>query len=349
MAVTQAPKDDAAKATQAHAEQQEATDEERCAGAPGPEPPLTWDTDDEKLLPLKDFNRVELKCGSCGRDAVAEEVWTRYLACCGKRMCRKCHIKLKGDDGEDETPLARGRLKMNNTRNKAKEKARSQPASPCPLCSERVEDTLARVRQRAESGDIDARYVFGTSLVYGLNGCERQPLVGCKWLTLAARAGRYDALFELGICHREGWTGHRANPTKAARIFRRAAARGGHAGALYELSLAYYNGNGVGLDKPEAVRLLTLAADADFTDARKMLARLCIDGDTVEEDRPRAARLLGLERTAELLRDGIRPPNFLFGNSRDSEEAFAQNEYTDAEMDAFFDGDDAEYDAVNTG
>lgn len=337
-------------AKQPGADRQEATEEEGRAAMPGPEPPLTWDMDDEKVLPLKTFNRVEPKCGSCNGDAIAEDVWTRYFACCGKRMCRACHIKLRGHSGEDETPLARGRFKMTNTRSKAKtSQARSHQANPCPFCGERVEDKLARVRQRAESGDIDARYVLGTSLVRGLNGCEKQPLIGCKWLTLSARAGRYDALFELGVCHREGWTGHWPNPTKAARIFRRAAARGGHAGALYELSLAFYNGNGVVLNKPEAVRLLTLAADANFTDARKKLAQLCIDGDTVEQDRARAARLLGLERTAELLKDGIKPPSFLFDHSCESEQAFANNEYTDAEMEAFFDGDDADYEPIQTG
>ena len=68
-----------------------------------------------------------------------------------------------------------------------------------------------------------------------------------------------------------------------------------------------------------------------------------VDGEHVPRDPEKAARLIGLERTADLWRDGEGPkaPGFLFSAPRPDGEAeasrpIAKDEYSPAEMDAFF-------------
>ena len=68
-----------------------------------------------------------------------------------------------------------------------------------------------------------------------------------------------------------------------------------------------------------------------------------LDGEHVPRDPEKAARLIGLERTADLWRDGEGPkaPGFLFSAPRPDGEAeasrpIAKDEYSPAEMDAFF-------------
>lgn len=314
----------------------------------GPEPPPTHDGEDEAELRLTTFQRLELACAVCGRGTPVEDVWRRYRACCGRRTCAACEIKLTGSDGEPKESHRQG---VFATVGKRQDEPPKKKAGPCQMCGETVADEVSRLRQRAEAGDADARHVLGTSLVHALRGCGRQPIVGCKWLTLSAKAGRYDALFELALCWREGLTGHVAKPAKAARLLRRAAARGGHVGALHELALAYRKGEGIDRDVREGTRLLTMAADADYEPSRQLLARLCIDGEDVDEDRARAARLLGLERTAEMLAKGVQLPSFLVDSSPDNDtgRAFANNEYTDAEIDAFFDGAEDDYEPIRRG
>ncbi|KAJ8608903.1 hypothetical protein CTAYLR_005250, partial [Chrysophaeum taylorii] len=310
----------------------------------GPERPPTLDGGD---APLETFTRVEPKCGSCGFAAPANQVWTRYRACCGKRTCADCERKLTGDAGEPDT----GAASLGHGKKKTKEELETRKRAsrdPCLFCGEVVEDALARVRERAEAKNEDARYVLGVSMMQGYRECERHPKLACKWLQLAARSGHFAALYELAVAHSQGLTGRVADPAKAARMYRRAAAQGGQVRALYALALAYHRGEGVEADKREAIRLLNLAADAGFYDARKALARFFADGDEVEQDREKAARLLGLDRTADLIKKGINPPSFLFRETPEEERAFVKNEYTEAEMDDFFGDEDGDYDDVRT-
>ena len=67
-----------------------------------------------------------------------------------------------------------------------------------------------------------------------------------------------------------------------------------------------------------------------------------IDGAYVPRDPVRAARLMGLERTAELWKDGKgpTPPSFLFkGGDGDADREIPTDEYSEAELDEFFDTD----------
>ena len=92
-------------------------------------------------------------------------------------------------------------------------------------------------------------------------------------------------------------------------------------------------------DGKEAARLAALAADAGLRDAKRTLARMYVDGEHVPCDPEKAARLIGLERTADLWRDGEGPkaPGFLFSAPRPDGEAeasrpIAKDEYSPAEM-----------------
>lgn len=322
----------------------------------GPELPPTMDVEDEATIPLLTFKRRDPKCARCGAETpVHDDVWRRYRVCCGNRTCASCEVELTGDDGEPHSSgahlVGHGKTAHEKEVEKQKEATKKNLVS-CPFCGVGAmcedEEMVKVVREKAKEGIVEARFVLGVSLLYGLKKCDRQPSLGCKWLFLASRAGHYHALFELALCYRDGLNGHKPNPAKAARMLRRAAGRGGCAAALFELSKAYHAGEGVARDKKEAVRLLTLAADADFEQAKKKLAQLCVDGEEVEQDRAKAARLLGLKKTAELLEKGVSAPGFLFGGgSEDKDRAFVENEYTEAEMDSFFDGEDEDYETVS--
>ena len=105
----------------------------------------------------------------------------------------------------------------------------------------------------------------------------------------------------------------------------------------------YDAGAEVRRDRKEYARLVELASASGFTEAKRCLSKLYIDGDVLERDREKAARLLGLERTAEMWKDGKGPeaPAFLFTSPApdQADRDLPKDEYDDAEMNAFFDGD----------
>jgi len=226
-------------------------------------------------------------------------------------------------------------------------------SEPCPFCAEVVPagKEVDRLSERAESeGSGEAWYVFGYSRVHGAKKSRRDPVEGCKWLRKAARVGSYGALHELALCYRTGLTGKEKNPTLAAKMFKLAASKG-VAKSLHSLARAYLDGTGVPKDSKEARRLLELGAASDYVPCKTSLAKLCIDGDAdLEQDRVRAAKLLGLDRTADLLKKGFKPPDFLFkppsSSAPDDDDATTRpipdNEYTEEEMDEFFGADDTE-------
>lgn len=282
-------------------------------------------TVDDEDLALKTFERVEPKCGVCGADAPGE-AWTRYRPCCGKRACEACEIKITGRDKAAEAAAMLGHSRCEQVDG-------TDEPTPCAFCGELVEDPTAKARERAEAGDVEARFALGVALARSDN-----PEQGIAWLRRAARAGHYGALHELGRCYA---TGKKPDHAKAAVNYRRAAAHG-NVRALHDLALAHYEGKGMKKDVKEALRLLEMAAQSGDPQSQKALAKMCIDGTGMDVDREKAARLMGLPVTAELIREGKCAPSFLFRDNHDEKTAFVKDEYTEAEMDDFF-GDDDDY------
>uniref|UniRef100_A0A7S3JXJ6 Sel1 repeat family protein n=2 Tax=Aureoumbra lagunensis TaxID=44058 RepID=A0A7S3JXJ6_9STRA len=244
--------------------------------------------------------------------------------------------------------LEKNVLELDHTNEK--ELKEKNPNTPCPFCGEIVADELAKIEDRVKlnpTSDVQALYVLGYTRIYGCKNSCRRPIEGCSLLEKATRFGNYEALYELGVATRDGNSG-KADAAKAARIFRVAAAQGGNAKALYELGLAYLQGHGVDKDTTEAARLLDLGARENYDPCKKALANLFIDGNDLAQDRVKAAQLLGLHQTAEILKKGIEPPPFLFKQEAavnvndDSSTVPPSCEYTEAEMDEFFAEEDAD-------
>jgi len=74
----------------------------------------------------------------------------------------------------------------------------------------------------------------------------------------AARSGDAESAYDLGKIHEYGMGGARADAALAASWYRTAAELG-HRRGQFETSVAYYKGQGVAVDKAEAVKWWTLA------------------------------------------------------------------------------------------
>ena len=289
-----------------------------------------------ELAPLADFSRAAPTCAACGGAACDPDErlgpWDRYRECCGAFLCEGCEFGDGSRKRAGPVPAA---------------------ADACPRCGAAAAATaaaaVARCRGRADAGQQDARFVLGMTLLRGLKGRRAQPSRGgAALLELARAADDGDprtvwvgaANYEVARAYRDKLLVPAS--TKVAPFLRQAAACG-HVRALLELAKMYDAGTEVRRDRKEYARLVELASASGFTEAKRCLSKLYIDGDVLERDREKAARLLGLERTAEMWKDGKGPeaPAFLFTSPApdQADRDLPKDEYDDAEMDAFFDGD----------
>lgn len=111
-------------------------------------------------------------------------------------------------------------------------------------------------------------------------------------LRQAAQSGDAEAAFQMGELERS------RNGLDMAAQWYRAAGATGHPKAALALALMYKNGNGVALDKHQAIRWLEVAANGGNAHAMFLLSNVYADGDGVPAD-PKKARQL-LERSADL-------------------------------------------------
>jgi TPR repeat protein len=108
-----------------------------------------------------------------------------------------------------------------------------------------------------------AAYRLGLIADQGLVDGVRNPGEAVKWMRMAADAGNLaDAQNQLGLYYDQG-RGVEADPTEAARWFRRAAAQNS-APAMANLAHAYQTGRGVPADPAEAKRWQNLAVAHGF-------------------------------------------------------------------------------------
>jgi hypothetical protein len=114
-------------------------------------------------------------------------------------------------------------------------------------------------------------------------------------LRLAAAKGDADAMFNLGLCYRNG-EGVESDALEAYRWFQLAAKQGG-ALAQCNLGFCYYLGEGVEKDEVEAVRWFELAAAQGLAHAQHNLGFCYATGVGVALDMARAAVLF--EKAAE--------------------------------------------------
>jgi hypothetical protein len=114
---------------------------------------------------------------------------------------------------------------------------------------------------------------------------------------LAAAKGDVDAMFNLGLCYKNGEQGVEKDAATAFSWFQRAAesATGddghGHATAQCNIAVCYYTGEGVSQDDVEAVRWFELAAKQGLATAQHNLGFCYATGTGVTLDNAQAAVL----------------------------------------------------------
>jgi TPR repeat protein len=132
-------------------------------------------------------------------------------------------------------------------------------------------DEIARLRERAESGNPTAQYELGRQFLHGVGvACDYAEAE--RWLRLAATHEVAGAQFCLGYMYDEG-KGLSRDPGEAARWYEAAAARG-DSDAQHNLALLKWRGAGVTRDRSAARKLMdrALADPDDFRGAMWSMA-----------------------------------------------------------------------------
>jgi TPR repeat protein len=137
-------------------------------------------------------------------------------------------------------------------------------------------------RKAAEEGNpVAQRELAG---MYGDgDGVSKSESEALKWYTKAAEQGDVPAQCSLGLMYAKGEGGLPVDYAKSIVWLRKAAAKG-DGRALYTLCLFFENGDGVDVDKDEALRLSRRAAGAGFPAAQTSLGMRYFRGDGVEQD-----------------------------------------------------------------
>lgn len=112
-----------------------------------------------------------------------------------------------------------------------------------------TESEIAKLMQRAESGDTEAMVTLGVRYRDG-EGVERDRKAAVGWYRNAVDAGSSDACDHLGFMYLRGW-GVRRDFVEARKLFEKA---GEHPQALYNLGRIYDEGLGVEIDKKRSAQ-----------------------------------------------------------------------------------------------
>jgi TPR repeat protein len=120
---------------------------------------------------------------------------------------------------------------------------------------------LARLRQRAQEGDVEAQFELAEKL--SENGPQRNAVESAKLYALAAAKGHVKAQNKLAGRYAAG-DGVNQDFGKALKLYREAAVQG-DAGSLCNLGVMYHHGLGVARNAAEALSYYQLAAKAGST------------------------------------------------------------------------------------
>ena len=153
---------------------------------------------------------------------------------------------------------------------------------------------LARVREAAHAGDVQAQMLYAQMLCEG-RGVPRDAVEGLHWHTLAANSGHALAMNMVGRCHELG-QGTPANAELAAAWYRKAAASGSLWG-MYNYANQLATGRGVARDQAQAFALYRRAAEQGHAKSMNLVGRYYEEGWEVERDA--AAALDWYRKSAE--------------------------------------------------
>ena len=146
---------------------------------------------------------------------------------------------------------------------------------------------LARIREKAEAGDMEAQFQLGLAYYFG-NGVDANKKEAAKWWRLAARQEHVKAQFNLGMLYDHG-EGVEQDKAKAAAWYQSAAAQ--HAAqAQFNLGLMYHHGEGVEQDYAKAAKWWQLAARQEHAKAQFNLGVSYNKGEGVPQDDTQAVK-----------------------------------------------------------
>ncbi|KXU34476.1 hypothetical protein AXK11_08390 [Cephaloticoccus primus] len=148
---------------------------------------------------------------------------------------------------------------------------------------------VAALQERANAGDPEALFLLGTLYESGQVGGRADPAKAAELYRRAADLGLPHAQFNLGNMYAAGH-GVTADPFESIMWLRRAA-DAGLPEAQFNLAVAYEQGHGVRADLATARRWYEAAAKQDYPEAQYNLAMMYEDGHGVAQDDRRAAEL----------------------------------------------------------
>ena len=120
----------------------------------------------------------------------------------------------------------------------------------------------------ADSGDVNAQYALGV-MHLRQEASDSSPVAAFSWFEKAAAQGHATAMFNLGVAYWEG-AGVEQNKDQALTLWEQSALKG-DSGAQFNLGLAYYIGEQKDPDIETAARWISLAAEQDHPEAKRIL------------------------------------------------------------------------------
>jgi serine/threonine protein kinase len=144
-------------------------------------------------------------------------------------------------------------------------------------------------KRGSDAGDATAMFNLGICFRNG-KGVARDDVGAANMFRRAARAGVPGAMVNLGICYATG-SGVNRNYIKAAELYQRAA-DADDSGGIYNLGVCYEKGTGVGKNYSKAVRLYESAASKGVVNALHSLGVCYRKGRGVPMDENKAREFL---------------------------------------------------------
>ena len=151
-----------------------------------------------------------------------------------------------------------------------------------------VADAVPFYELAAEAGVAQAQLALGGLLTDGAPGLTADPDRATRWYRKAAAQGSTEAAFELGWAFENG-LGVPRDPITAARWYTRAI-DAGDINAINNLGYLYANGTGVPRDEERAVTLYRQAADLGVTAAMSNLGWMLENGIGTAQNVPEAVQ-----------------------------------------------------------
>ena len=129
----------------------------------------------------------------------------------------------------------------------------------------------------AKNGDIDSQKNIANMLLHGL-GIEEDEEEAYRWYKRVADTGDSKSQYAISNCYIHGLYGFSVNYTLAVEYLKKAS-KDNYMPAKYDLSIMYFNGNGVIKDKNKARELLEVNTKNGHKKSMKLLALYYLKGE----------------------------------------------------------------------